>query len=143
MPFGPTVEDAMAGSKSRNPVLARFFRESGLAEGWGSGIMRVMRSCVSNGLKRPDIDDTDEFVRFIIYRDAKITKTERIDTVLMFENHRSILTYFKKHPGADIEDVCRKMNVSRSTVNRLIKDLKEKGLLSRKGSKKTGVWIVS
>ncbi|WP_410518032.1 ATP-binding protein [Candidatus Jidaibacter acanthamoebae] len=48
LPIGLTVEDITSGiSKVRNRVIARVFQELHLIEKWGSGVQRMISSCVN------------------------------------------------------------------------------------------------
>jgi predicted HTH transcriptional regulator len=54
MPLGLTIDDAMAGrSNPRNKVIAKFFREANLMEGWGRGIRRSFSLCEEFKLRPP------------------------------------------------------------------------------------------
>jgi predicted HTH transcriptional regulator len=43
LPYGLTVEGVMSGhSNPRNHIIAKFFKEANLTEGWGRGIRKVV-----------------------------------------------------------------------------------------------------
>ncbi|MBO8139936.1 MAG: hypothetical protein H0Z22_05635 [Thermosipho sp. (in: Bacteria)] len=45
-------------SEIRNKIIARFFKEIGYIEQWGTGIRRIIELCYNRNLKRPQfIDD--------------------------------------------------------------------------------------
>ncbi|WP_168916543.1 ATP-binding protein [Microcella flavibacter] len=55
---GVTVEDIFRGvSVVRNPTIARFYRELGLVEQWGTGIPSVIEALAERGLPAPTIEE--------------------------------------------------------------------------------------
>ena len=51
---------------------------------------------------------------------------------------RPIHSFIRKHPGCKTSDIAAKVKISQSTVNRILKQLKDEGLIEYTGSKKTG-----
>lgn len=62
------------------------------------------------------------------------------DIIKLPEKERVILDIMILDPDVTITGILNQTGFSRPTVNRVIKSLKEKGLLNREGSKKTGKW---
>nr|WP_278245932.1 ATP-binding protein [Clostridium sp. DL-VIII] len=63
------IEDIKIGrSEIRNKIIARFFKEIGFIEEWGTGIKRVIKSCVEAGLEEPEFIETGMFFKVIIKR---------------------------------------------------------------------------
>ena len=56
---------------------------------------------------------------------------------------KSVLTAISEDPEVTIEIITQKTSLSRATVNRAVRNMKEKGILKRIGSKKTGRWEIS
>jgi ATP-dependent DNA helicase RecG len=53
-----TIEDILRGvSVVRNPTIARFYRELGLVEQWGTGIPSVVQALAERGLPAPTIEE--------------------------------------------------------------------------------------
>ena len=62
------VDDIKMGrSEIRNKVIARFFKEIGFIEEWGTGIKRIISSCSAMNLKEPQFIETGMFFKVIIY----------------------------------------------------------------------------
>lgn len=58
LPPGISVEDLGGGvSRVRNRAIARVFREAGMIEQWGSGIMRAREACTAAGLRPPTFEE--------------------------------------------------------------------------------------
>ena len=64
-----TLEDIQAGKSScRNKILSRVFREMGIIEEWGTGLIRVIEYCKQTGLQPPEFIESGTFFRVNIYR---------------------------------------------------------------------------
>ena len=54
----------------------------------------------------------------------------------------AVKNFLKEHPDATQTETANAIGISRRTVQTLMSSLKEKGIIERDGSKKTGEWIV-
>jgi ATP-dependent DNA helicase RecG len=68
-------------SEARNRVIANIFKELGLIEQWGSGIIRMKSLCIKEGLKAPKVEEQNDFVDVEFYRlqESKKEKIENYD----------------------------------------------------------------
>lgn len=64
-----------------------------------------------------------------------------IDTIPT-ERERRILAVFQKKRNISIEEAASMLNVSKSTLNRTIREMKKKGLIGREGNNRNGCWVV-
>ena len=71
----------------------------------------------------------------------KASKNEAINEAIN-ENQKILLDILRNHPAITQKEIIERTLLSRSTVQRVIKELKEMGYLERIGSKKSGRWIV-
>ncbi len=138
----------------RNRRIGEFLKEMHLTEGRNTGFKKILNSLERNGSPKPIFETDPERMSFcttilihpyFLHQDKnkydtvndtvndipKLTKTEQI-----------ILSYIIKNNQATINEIMSAVNKSKSTVNRAIKSLKTKGLLSRTGSDKNGSWNV-
>lgn len=69
-----------------------------------------------------------------------ITTSENSNT--LSENDRKLLQFLSLNPEWQYADFQSAMNLSRAQVGRILKELKTKGYIDRKGSKKTGKWQI-
>jgi predicted HTH transcriptional regulator len=53
-----------------------------------------------------------------------------------------VLTIIRSNPRVTAEEAAEQLGLKPRTIERTIRELKEKGLLERKGSKKSGFWKV-
>lgn len=68
LPFGLSLKHALAGSsRLRNRVIGKVFRELRLIEQWGSGLQRIIETCLQRGLKPPKFEELGNQFRLTIY----------------------------------------------------------------------------
>lgn len=68
MIYGLSLAEALAGSsRIRNRVIARTFHILELVEQWGSGLQKIITSCVKHGLKKPKFEEMNTQFRVTIY----------------------------------------------------------------------------
>jgi ATP-dependent DNA helicase RecG len=157
LPNNLTVEKIRAGNSNiRNPILVSYAAKGLLPyHGLGSGIKRALSSW-------PDIDFTDDqdgglFVATIRRHDVEtnVVSHEPINkpaSDLISKNEpiydpindltEQILRLMEVNPGISYDMLSDLTQKGRSTVMRVIKRLKEQGLIKRVGAKKSGLWKV-
>lgn len=59
------------------------------------------------------------------------------------ESEKALITAIQNNQNLTVDSLVNKTGFSRAKVNRIISSLKEKGLLKRIGSKKTGYWEIT
>lgn len=59
------------------------------------------------------------------------------------DKENKIISYLKNNPSALTDEISLKTDIPVRTVQRIIKSLKEEGIIERVGSKKTGFWKVN
>ncbi|MDR1632104.1 MAG: HTH domain-containing protein [Dysgonamonadaceae bacterium] len=77
---GITIQDLLSGnytSKSRNKLIARAFKETGIIERYGSGIMRVRKICKEYGVREPDFIEISNGFQVILYNE-KVVDTKKL-----------------------------------------------------------------
>ena len=149
----------------RNRRIGEFLKEMHLTEGRNTGFRKILNALVRNGSPMPIFETDSERLSFcttllihphFLHQDEsrngiangtngtvngivndtvnempKLTKTEQ-----------SVLSYIEKDDQATIDDIASAVGKSKSTVNRTIRSLKTKGVLTRAGSDKTGFWNI-
>ncbi len=60
----------------------------------------------------------------------------------MTNGEQKVLELLKKNPNATIKILSQDLNISIRTIQRILASLKEKDVIVRKGSDKTGYWEV-
>jgi ATP-dependent DNA helicase RecG len=153
----------------KNPIIAAFFRNIGFADELGSGVRKLYKYVIRYSGKDPQLIDGDVF-RTIVPLDDEYSYDSELSNapdkapdkasgnapdkapdkapdsspskgnLSLLE--KSVLEFFAKNPSARQEDAVVLLGSTRRYVQKAFASLKAKGLISRKGSKKNGVWIV-
>lgn len=55
----------------------------------------------------------------------------------------AVIRQFEDNPKMSITDIAAKTRLSKSTIDRVIRALKEKGLLTRIGAKNNATWLIN
>jgi ATP-dependent DNA helicase RecG len=124
----------------RNRLLADLLSKTFYMEKVGTGIKRIKQYCRENNneveikpiethffVKMYALEQPEEDVR----DGAKLTRTEE-----------KLLGYISKNKNITSKDLAEKIGITKRGVEKNIAKLKEKGLLIRIGSDKTGYWKV-
>jgi ATP-dependent DNA helicase RecG len=75
LPRSLEIEDIMAGrSEIRNKVIARFFKEIGFIEQWGTGMRKMVNLCASANLPEPEFKESGLFFKIIFKKGSAINK---------------------------------------------------------------------
>lgn len=145
---GVTIEKIREGySKVRNRAIANAFSYMKIIEEWGSGIPRMYDEFSKYGLKEPELVDMDGDFRVNLYRkihtDTNVGMNVGINVgIKLNQTQKKILSMLSKNPSLTSAKLAETLNVQIRTVERNIKELREKEILIRRGSKKDGMWIV-
>ena len=69
LPRSLEIEDIMAGrSEIRNKVIARFFKEIGFIEQWGTGMRKMVNLCALANLPKPEFKESGLFFKIIFFK---------------------------------------------------------------------------
>ena len=82
-------------------------------------------------------------IRFTAPEDHVIGVTDKVTdkvTVNLTDREQELLILLAEDPGYTMPQLAEKMQISRKTVAVKIKSLKEKGLIERVGSDRSGYW---
>ncbi|MDD4689904.1 MAG: ATP-binding protein [Eubacteriales bacterium] len=162
LPENWTYEDfiGMHRSMPHNPLIAHAFYLAGYIESWGRGVEKIFAACKEDGIYPPEytIHPKDITIKFsapeerVIRTGKRFSSDDQKDgtingtingTIKYSENEMIILNLIESNNNITIEEIVEKFGKSRRTVMRVIKSLKEKGILERSNSKKTGFWKIN
>lgn len=150
LPNHLTIEKILAGTSiPRNPILISFIAKGLLPyRGLGSGIMRAL--------------ETWPQIQFVDDRDGCMFKTIVLRVVVetaiakllnksgggpinapLSTLETQILELIDESPSLSYEDIAKKLDKGRTTIQRNIQQLKMRGILHRKGSNKKGFWEIA
>ncbi len=124
--FGLTISDIKQGiSKLRNPIIGRIFHEVGLIERWGSGIQRIISTCLEGGFPEPEFEELATHFRVTIFTNQDKDK-HVVDTV-----NQSILDLLKENgDGLTTAMIARSIKLSTRTIRTRLLHLIALGLVA-------------
>jgi ATP-dependent DNA helicase RecG len=141
----------------KNPLLSSFFVQIGYADLLGSGVRNLYKYSQIYSGKTPELVEGDVFrtvvpiTRAIGFDNANEpdnaayeTVNEVDETVNEVENDvvKHVLNAIRENPSISYRGLANNLSISRATVYRSIKTLREKELIKRVGSDKSGYWQV-
>lgn len=137
---------------SKNPIIASFFTNIGNADELGSGTRNLFKYSRLYSGENPKMIEDDIF-KIIVPLDnnfsadfgsnEKKSKSSENSNVKLTETQKKIIEELKKDNTLSAAELSDKIDVSTRTIEFNIKQLKEVGLLVRKGANKNGVWEVN
>ena len=138
----------------KNPVIASFFHEIGNADELGSGTRNLFKYTRLYSDNAPEIKENDIFTINIPLDDGYSadfgeTVNETVNETAnetvrhrMTEEEKKICMAMKRNPESTYADLVKQTGYSRAKIGRTVKELKENGIIKRKGSDKYGTWEV-
>lgn len=155
LPENWTIDNLMSkhASKPYNPSIANVYYLAGFIESWGRGIEKICQACDEDGSPRPEytIHPGDIMIKFTALEDRVIrigsqrvtTKVTKKVTIKVNDKEEDILNLIREDPGYSMDEMAKKLSVSRKTVAARIKSLKEKEIIERIGANKNGHWQIN
>ena len=136
----------------RNRRIGEFLKELHLTEGRNTGFGKILRALEKNGSPKPLFETDDErtsFAATIFIHPGFIASGNDFGNnngndsgnENQSENAERILNIMKDTPHITIDQIVSVTGISKRRVSRIIKELKEKDIIRREGTK-NGMWIV-
>jgi len=137
----------------KNPVIAAFFRNIGLADELGSGVRNLYKYGKRYSGQAPQLIDGDIF-RIIVPLDDSYSfdagsasaknktsiKTSKAESDVLIDV--LILNHLRENPKMTQKEMCNVTSLSLRAVQKAFASLQKKGLLRREGAKINGIWVV-
>ena len=161
-PSNLTMEELRAGNMSelRNPTIAKVMYSRKTVETWGRGIKLILDECAKAKLPEPKIIAVGGYTRTVFLRPVADSKdvimasdsdpyrevnevNREVNEVNREVNevNQRILQILRSTPQCTIPVMAQLAQVSRATIDRAIKTLKEQGRIRRVGRTR-GHWEV-
>ena len=150
---GININDLLSGnysSKTRNKLIARAFKEVGLIERYGSGVMRVQKICEEYSIPKPIFEEWGQGFRVILFKEKASKITDDLENDLendlreiLSEREKVILKEIKQNQRITQNKLSQIIGISPKNIRIYIKGLKDKGFLKRIGADKGGYWEVN
>lgn len=153
LPFGWTLETLLGShvSKPYNPDIARVFYRAGYIESWGRGIQKIRDACKNLGSEEPEyiVHGEDIMVKFSALQSAKVADSkvpnrhgDGLGVGLDGGLEKEIIKMIYGNPKITMGEIAEELNVTKRTIERTVKSLREKSIMERKGGKRYGYWEV-
>ena len=139
-------------SKPYNPNIAYVFYLAGFIESWGRGVEKICNTLKADNLPMPEytVNSGDIMIKFTGPEDRIIRVSGQLSEKLseklsdkLSEKEQKTLELLIEDPGYTSPQIAEKLNVSRVSVTKYLKSLKEKGLIERIGSDRKGYWRIT
>lgn len=162
---GFSIEDLKSGCcQARNRGIVSAFTYMKIIEQWGSGIPRLLENCKSAGLREPELLEIGGSFRVNMFRNTELASNnsgevrekdginEDIRDKFVIssdirdkfgESAAKIAGLMCEKPESTLDEIAEAIGVTRRTVEKQVKKLKEAGIVVRVGSNKSGVWKVT
>ncbi len=140
---------------SRNPKIARFLQEYDYVKEFGEGVDRMFKEMVNAGLPEPEYNDNAFILNTTIRNseenyivngeiNGEINGDVNGDVNLDKLNKNEVVVYriISSNPLLTRAELIDILDISGRTIDRTIKSLKDRGIIERVGSRKTGHWRV-
>jgi ATP-dependent DNA helicase RecG len=143
LPENWTVEKLFSAHTSmpHNPLIAGAFFRSGQIEAWGRGIEKITESCRSWGKPEPfyEIHSNDVMIGFNTESQFGEKFGEKFG-----ENQTQIkvMEVMLRNPKVSAKAIGVELGITTRGVEKVIRTLKEAGLIERVGAAKGGHWVV-
>lgn len=123
-----------------NKKLSDIFLQLHSSERTGRGVPRIINSYGKQAFEFFDdgIEVTIPFHRINITSRGD----KRGDKKKMPDNYAKVLHLIRDNPNATKPQMVKELHVGKSTIDRAMEHLKNKGLIERMGSNKSGYWKV-
>lgn len=135
----------------KNPVIAKFFMQLGRFEELGSGILNINKFCKAySGYNHAEFIEGPVFTTIIPLDEGIIEQSDKglsegLNEGLsegLSEGMAAALTLIAANEGIKAKDIAIRLDKPVKTIDRYIKLLKNRNLIERKGSRRTGGYVI-
>ena len=143
----------VSNRRYRNRRIGDFLKELHLTEGRNTGFGKILRALEENGSPKPEFE-TDEdhsyFISRLFVHEAFLKEKESKNNQKGAEKEpkkgaeRKLdrLRRLEENPEITQVKLMEEFDLSRKQIQKIIKDLREEGLVERQDSNRSGRWIV-
>lgn len=134
---GQSREDFFScSSMPRNRELMRVFKDVGLVEQLGSGMSRIL-----NVYDKTIFEISEHFIK-VIFPFSSLDKEKRNINGEINGEINTVLTLLRMQSNITAKKISEQTGFSTRKINRIIKELRETGVIIRVGSNKKGYWKI-
>ncbi|MFH1824295.1 MAG: ATP-binding protein [Candidatus Firestonebacteria bacterium] len=125
-------------SERRNELIAELFHRVHFVEKWGRGIKLILE-------REPSAEFEEIGRQFIaVFKRKKLMGKDTVKDTVKFlgERERFIVDILLKNPKTTTQELSKELGINLRNTKKYISQLKEKGVIRRIGSDKSGYWEV-
>lgn len=139
LPLGLDIADVESGrSVIRNQTIASVFKAISFIERYGTGIRRMLNECKKYGVNAPEFTENGEFLKVTFRRKTKSSAHTYPEPVL-----NEVLDIISNTPQISQTELAARTGYSVSKVKRIIITLQDENRITRKGSNRSGMWVIN
>lgn len=144
-----TVDNIMVTRFSRNKAIARVMTEFGLVRELNEGVRRIYLEMAEANLPAPEYSESGNTVRLVLRnnidkrtgaseRKPRGSGARRANT----DNEELVLGVLRENPEITQQELSARTGMSFISIVRIMKEMRERGVLVREGARKNGTWKV-
>ena len=134
--FPGKIDPASFTPYPKNPIIAKFFVNIGLADTLGSGTRNLYTCSRIYCGGEPSLEEGDVFRIFV---PLKVDEKGEVNRYGLPERQQKILSEILANPRIQVEELMEKFDLSRSTILREIQEIKKRSGLVY--DKKSQTWV--
>jgi ATP-dependent DNA helicase RecG len=158
-------------SHPRNELIAKVFYRAGFIENWGRGYEKIRNAFAKENLQVPTFEQVRGGVLATIQREVFVALNkqsggdistldqindrlnDQVKSLQLTENEKKVFFFIKEFDQVNGKDdqvndqlttgyIARKLDLSYSTIQRILRVLKQHNMICRVGSDKKGYWSI-
>lgn len=129
-------------SHSRNPLIFGLFVRIKLVEQVGSGIGRMQALLKEANLPAPDFK-TDGMFTVVFHRGKEKSSGKTVEKTVEKSSREKIIELIKGNAAITTRELADLIGITDKGIEYQLSRMQKDGVLTREGSKKSGVWIVN
>lgn len=151
-PYDWTLETLVTSHRSvpGNPTIATVFHRAGMVEKFGRGIKTILDGFEGSGVRKPDFDFSLTEFHVTFYREMvaedELASNEDSEMKMVNEDFSNtemlLIAMISESRFTNSENAALEIDVNKKTIERCLRQLKAKGVIEHKGSRRSGKWIV-
>lgn len=138
-----------------NPNISRVFYKSGYVESWAQGFEKIKKECNRLSIPLPTVESkfggvwvtcipSDNYLELLKNVNGPVSgPVNGPVSGPANELLKDILELIIENNKITIDGICSKLNKGRTTIKRYLNELKDKKIIERVGSDKTGYWKIN
>ena len=133
-------------SNPRNHLIANVFYRAGFIESWGRGISKVCKAFSNANLSEPSFENFWNGTLVQMPRKQVDQVNDQVKSPQLTDNERKVFSLLKERDQVNDQVntgyIAQQLNLSYSTVKRVLRTLKQRDMIYRVGSDKSGYWRI-